>query len=437
MKFGLEIEKFLFDLKHNRPSDGVFRFIDALSDFELHESSAPINQVTNEFVLNLVEIVTEPSTAPLDVLKGYIENYLRLKSVALREAATLVPLGSMPMEYQPHMTPKWSYFVQNCILDQKIQSSWMLNKDTPLTPAGNCAGMHVHFEVETAGEYLFSNRELQDKFNMGLMLTPMIAFGSSPYFFGRHEASSMRGIRYFEGVYKNYPMNGALPPVMNSSQEVLLFFQKSSANWIELGKGIGLPEEDLSRLVLKKGANWNPIRWNRTWNTIELRCLESDRLDFDCSKFIWATAVMKRMDLKGEGLKCVPIQSSAQVDKAMLDECFNISGNEVAILSSEGIQDIFKRAMHKGLKDPIVEQYLYRVADFARPSVDPSCLPIFMILEDVLISKGTSSELLLERSERLEKISNEQAVDLVHFSIESEKKILTSFLDHFPELSLF
>lgn len=49
MKFGLEIENFLFDLKHNRPSEGVFRFIDALSDLELYGNSSSIQHVTNEF----------------------------------------------------------------------------------------------------------------------------------------------------------------------------------------------------------------------------------------------------------------------------------------------------------------------------------------------------------------------------------------------------
>lgn len=434
MKFGLEIEKFLFDLKHNRPSEGVFRFIDALSDLELYDNGSSIQHVTNEFVLNLVEIVTAPSHSPMEVLKGYIENYLMLKTVALREAVTLVPLGSMPMDYQPHMTPKWSYFVQNCILDQKIQSSWMMNKASPLTPAGNCAGMHVHFEVETPGEYLFSNRELQDKFNMGLMLTPLIAFGSSPYFFGIHEASSMRGLRYFHGVYKRYPLNGALPPVMSSSQEVLLFFQRSASQWIEYGKNIGLPEEDLTKLINKKGANWNPVRWNRQWNTIELRCLESDRIDLDCAKFIWASAVMQRLDLKGEALKCVPLKSSSPVDAKMIQDCFQVNNQEVTILPTMAIEEIFQRAIRLGVNDSLVEIYLNQLANFSRTALNSESLPIFEILQDVLQNKETTSEIILSKGDRSRTISNEMAVELTKFAIDCEKKMLTDFLKHFPDV---
>lgn len=425
MKFGLEIEKFLFDLKRNRPSNGVFSFIDALTDLELYEDTDPIKHVTNEFVLNLIEITTEASKNPLEVLKTYNQNYLLLKSVALREAVTLVPLASMPMDYQPHMTPKWSYFVQNSILENKLQSSWMMSKDSPLTPAGNCAGMHVHAEVETTPAYLFSNRELMDKFNIGLMMTPMIAFASSPYFFGEHEAASMRGYRYFNGVYKHFPQNGGLPPVMNSSQEVLLYFQESMNSWVEKGTALGLPEGDLKRLTLKRGASWNPVRWNRAWNTIELRCLDSDRSDLDAGKFIWACGAFKRFDLEGENLRTKVLSQGALKD--LVTKVFEVKEGEVSILPSEGILEIFNRAIVSGLKDPIVETYLHRLGEFSKGGITPQALPIFNILQEVLLKRETTSDLMCKHTQGKKTLSDEEAVELVNLAISGEANIIEKF----------
>ena len=118
MKFGLESEKFLFDVHTQRPSKGVFRFLDALSDFDGLGTDLG-QQITNEFVLNMVELGTSPSSVPMEVIKEYLFNHLLLQSVAQRENVALVSLGSMPMDYQPHMLPKWPYFVQNSILAGK------------------------------------------------------------------------------------------------------------------------------------------------------------------------------------------------------------------------------------------------------------------------------------------------------------------------------
>lgn len=426
MKFGLEAEKFLFDINHKRPSQGVFRFIDALSDLDADY------HITNEFVLSMVEIVTSPSTKTMNVLSDYILNYLMFNSIAQRESVTMVGLGSLPMDYQPHMTPKWPYVVQNSILDKKLNPSFVMDKSSPLTPAGNCAGIHIHAEITTQPEYLFSTRELQDKFNLGLMLTPLIAFSSSPYFFGEHEALSMRAHRYFNGVYHNFPLNGGLPHVMESSEEVLKFFKYSSDHWVKAGVSIGIPEEDLEKLVSNKGASWNPIRWNRAWNTIELRCLDSDRLDFDCAKFIWATGAMRRLDLKGEALKC-RVLAAGELNASTIAECFEVKGGEVTILSSSALKELFQLAIKDGLNHPLVEGYIQKLAVFARVGVEKEALPIFEILLQALRKKETTSEYILEIFGNENEINKEKALRIVSTVIERESLVLKNLLRHFPE----
>lgn len=434
MKFGLESEKFIFNLESNRPSKGVFSFLDALSDFQTSHSTDVISKATNEFVLSMVEIGTKPSSSPMEVLKDYLFNFLMIQSVALREQVALAPLGSLPMNYLPHMTPKWAYFVQNSILANRKQESWTMNQKSPLKAAGNCAGMHVHIEIETPPEFLFSNRELQDKFNMGLMMTPLIAFGSSPYFFGSHQAFSMRGHSYFHGVYKNLPLNGGLPPVMNSSIEVLNFVHESIKSWIERGVKLGFSRENLQRLTSKKGANWNPLRWNRQWNTIEIRCLDSDSLDMDASKFIWISSAMKRMDLKGEALICSPIKTKTRVDKKMIDECFETSGRRVCILPTAAIQEIFSRAIKSGTRDRLVEQYLHRLANFATYDLEQEYRWVFKILKRALNTHQTTSEILLRKTRNRSQITETQAEILVNLAIAKQEKIIQAIQKHVPEV---
>src|SRR5690606_21888550 len=167
MMFGLEAEKFLFNVKEKKPSENVFTFLDALSDFKACQyHSKEQLKATNEFVLNMLEINAAPSTSPLEVLKDYFYHFLMLKKVAAREEVAIVPFASLPIEFIPHMTPKWSYYIQNSILAGEKQMDWTMNKNTPLNAAGNCAGVHVHLQVSTPPEFLFSNNELRDKFNM-------------------------------------------------------------------------------------------------------------------------------------------------------------------------------------------------------------------------------------------------------------------------------
>lgn len=434
MKFGLEAEKFLFNLQTREPSDRVFSFLDGLSDIKgFGAKNASIPKITNEFVLNMVEFGTTPSVSALDVLRDYLFHYLLLEKVALREDVGLVPLASLPMDYMPHMTSKWGYIVQNSILSNRKHNRWMMEADSPLRSAGNCAGVHVHAELETPPEFLFDSRELVDKFNLGLMLTPMIAFSSSPYFFGSHRAMSMRGLSYYFGTYKDFPLNGGLPPVMKTSADVLHGFLESRNHWIDRGIGLGFQKEDLDRLT-HKGANWNPIRWNRTWNTIELRCLDSDSLELDCAKFIWITGALQRSDLKGEKLACSPLRTSAKLDEKMISEVLEVSGGEVSILPSHAIHDLFERSVIFGTKDTLVEMYLFKLAAFIRPALKPGELRIFSLHLRALEKQRTTADWVLTRTQGAPEIDQYLAQEIVMELIERQGNVVETMKTEVPDI---
>lgn len=433
MKFGLESEKHLYDLKKNRPSNGVFRFIDALADYNDDFGKEVLSRVTNEFVLNMIEIGTIPSDEPMDVIKDYLFNLLLVENVSIREDVALVPLGALPMEFLPHILPKWAYYLQNSILDGKKQEHWNMDQTSPLKAAGNCAGIHMHVEIETAPEFLFSNRELQDKFNMGLMMTPLIALGSSPYSFEKHEASSMRALSYYHGVYKNDPLLGGLAPVMGSSADVLIYHQQGMYSWIDRGLNLGFPQADLIRMTNKKGANWSPIRWNRAWNTIEIRCIDSDRMDLDAAKFILVTNAMSRMDINGERLECREIETG-ELSSETVKRCFSVHDNLVSIPTTEMINELFNRAIKSGLRDPLVKQYLTALMNFSFEKSPQHHHWAYEILKELILKNQTTSEKILAFTKDAPAITPEVANQIVLNAIEEQKKSVEVIRKLFPDI---
>lgn len=436
MKFGLEAEKFIFNMEKNIPSKGVFSFIDALSDFRSFQSDRrPLeNKISNEFVLNMVEFSTTPSSSPMEVLKDYLLNYLMVQSIAAREHVGLVPMGSLPMDFLPQMTPKWAYYVQNSVLAGRKQKKWTMEKNSPLRSAGNCAGIHVHIELETKPEFLFSNNELKNKFNLALMLSPLVAFSSSPYFFRRHKASSMRGQSYYQGVYKNFPLHGALPNVMESSVEVLNYVQASFKNWKKLATDIGFKDEEVDFLLSKKSANWNPVRWNAQWNTIECRFLDSDSIEMDAAKFVWICTSMNRVDLKGEALETETLKTKKKLDKGMISESLKTNGRNLSILPTSAIHDLFHRAVQSGTRDPLVELYLNHLQDFCEASLDPDHKWLFRILKRALAGHLSTTELILKETKSRSIITNQTATALVLGAIERQDKIEATLKKYLPEV---
>lgn len=432
MKFGFESEKLLFDLKDDSIYHGVFRLVDALSDYVTYHGEDIPRRVTNEFVLNMVEMNTLASPSQREVIEDYLLLHQIVSDVSLREKVVPLPLAAVPFHFTPNMVPKWAYYVQNSILSGKKLKDWALSPLSPMADAGNCAGLHAHFEIEAAPEFLVFSKELVHKHNMGLMLTPMTAFSASPYFYEEHSAASMRASRYYLGVYDKFPLNGSLPPVMDTSEEVLRYTLSGIENWIETGVRIGFAREDMTKITAKKGANWSMVRWNRTWNTIELRCLESDRVDYDIGKFTWVAGAMKRLDLQGEALEPVALSANAPLDQKLIDEAFAVNGKSVSILPTEAIHELTGRAVKHGIRDALVMRYLQRLAEFARVGVDEDCLPVFDILKTALDNKETTAEKMLAALGNAPKITQEQVIPVIRDLLTQERLVLHQLRGLFP-----
>src|SRR5690606_6699627 len=115
MKFGFESEKLLYDLSEGEIYHGVFRLVDALSDYVfLHGEDVP-HRITNEFVLNMAEINAIASISQREVVEDYLLLYIVLRDVCMRDKVSPLPLSAVPFHFTPSMVPKWPYYVQNSI----------------------------------------------------------------------------------------------------------------------------------------------------------------------------------------------------------------------------------------------------------------------------------------------------------------------------------
>ncbi len=374
MRFGLESEKIIYDLKKHKISSSAQRILEALDDYKIIYGDDDVNRVTGEFVHHMIEMASSPSDNIFEVVRDYLFSYDLVRDTCDRFHHKTLPIASYPAHITPIMKSKWEYYIQNAILSQNLDIGWDLEPQHGLFPASNCAGVHMHVELDTLPEHLTFTTELADKFNLALSLAPLVAFAASPYFIGKHSAVSMRAKSYFMGVYKGKPY-GEIPPVFETSADILKYFRHALLTWEKEGADLGLDPKELHRIYNKKGAAWNMIRWNRTWNTVEMRCFDTDFVGMDVGKFALCTSILKRTDLQGEQLQVniLKVNESLDVDQAIkesLDEVFEVENGKVNIFPTKLLHRIMELAVNEGLSHDLVHAYIGKIFALSRETRD-------------------------------------------------------------------
>lgn len=418
MRFGFESEKILFDTTQERIFHGVHHLLDALSDFGRAEDA---RRVVPEFVLNMVEIVSSSASGSLlDVAREYIRSYGVMETVAARASVVMLPVGSYPLPFKPIMTPKWRYSIQNAILSADATAGFTLTRGRGLFDAANCAGVHVHAEVATLPEFLAFNRELADKHNMGVALVPLIALASSPYFRNRHRAHSMRARRYYGGVYRGFRAHGGLPPLFARSGNVLRYYHGAIQSWIARGTALGFAPDEMRRLTERHGAHWGMVRWNRRWNTIELRCFDADRVDLDLAKLTLVGGAMRRLDPRGEALVVTASEDLA------LEKAFSVKNGVVRIPDGVRLSALVRAAIANGLRDDDVASYLGRLVEFALPGIAREETFLAEPAFDCIARRETTADRMLAANDGAPSIRRTKALETLNHLHDEEQSALSS-----------
>lgn len=406
MRFGFESEKILFDTTRQQVFHGVHRLLDSLTDLSAEEDA---RRVGPEFVLNMVEIVSSASASLLDVAREHLRSYSVVERIAARAAVVMLPVGSYPLPFKPIMAPKWRYAVQNAILKGDSEASFTLTRGKGrgegLFDAANCAGVHVHSEIATLPEFVTFNRELVDKHNFATALVPLIALASSPYFRNAHRAHSMRAHRYYGRVYRGFRAHGGLPPLFRTSAEVLRYYHRGMQRWIARGVALGFAPDEMRGLTERHGAHWGMLRWSRRLNTIELRCLDADRVDLDLAKLSLVAGAMRRLDPHGEGL------AVAVRDDLPLERAFAIEKGAVCVLGEARIKPLIAAAIGQGLRDYDVVAYLRRFVEFAMKGIAPEETFLAEPATECIARRESTADRILASNDGARRITRERALE--------------------------
>jgi hypothetical protein len=417
MLFGFESEKILFDTTRQRVFHGVHRLLDAVTDLGREEDA---RRVEPEFVLNMIEIVSSASASLLDVAREYLRSYAIMEAIAARASVVMLPVGSYPLGFKPIMAPKWRYCVQNAILSGDRENGFTLTRGRGLFDASNCAGVHVHAEIQTLPEFNVFHRELADKHNLGVALAPLIALASSPYFRQRHRAHSMRARRYYRGVYRGFRAHGGLPPLFRSSSQVLRYYHRGMNRWIARGVALGLAPDLMRKLTDRHGAHWGMVRWSRRLNTIEMRCFDTDRVDLDLAKLALVAGAMRRLDPSAEGL------TVASRDDLPVEKAFSIENGAVVIPGEAALRRLVDTAIERGLRDDNVTIYLARLTEFAARGVWREEMFLMEPAVESIARRLTTSDRILAENNGEERIDRGRALETMQRLHADEVNALTA-----------
>lgn len=433
MKFGMESEKLLWDTRTRSIAHSANRILASLDDYKVVYGDAPVDRVTGEFVLNMIEIASSPSEDLLDVVRDYLFSYELIRDVAARGGVVPLPLAASPVSFDPIMVAKWRYFVQNAALTRDPNVGWLLRPQHKLFDAANCAGVHIHIDVATPAEFVAFDPDFARMHNVAAMLAPLVALGSSPYFRGVHEASSMRALRYYFGVYAECPELGGMPPVSDDPVDLVRYYYDGLRSFRRRGRDVGIDANDMDRLTERAGTHWGMVRWNRRWNTIELRCLDTDFVDLNLAKLATVAGVVRRaasdwtvrVGPAGRGAPAARDVWDASADpllEDLLTSFVDRPHKTLNVLPQPMLHRLIWLAITDGLTHPLVYAYLLRIVKFAHVGLRPHELRLLQPLLEVLKSRRSTAEAVLERTGHAARIDEATSTGIVEHAIEEEQR---------------
>jgi gamma-glutamyl:cysteine ligase YbdK (ATP-grasp superfamily) len=410
MKFGLESEKIIYDVKNKQITNKAYRIIDALSDYKVPYGDDPVERVKPEFVLNMIELISNPSESLLDVARDYLFSYEIVRDAASRHHVVLLPIASFPLAFDPVMVTKWSYLVKNSILSKNYDPGWDLKPEHALFNAANCSGVHIHCEIFTPSELVPFNHELMSKHNLASALTPLISLSSSPYFNGEHEAKSMRVKKYFMDLYGNTPLQGGMPEIYSSSLETVKHYYDSYTDWLRLAKEVGHDVDAVAKMIKETGADWGMIRWNRKWNTVEMRCLDNDFVDMNIGKFVAAAGALRCLSkLPNEDIQVLPLPKSHSVTemREKVKRTFELNGNTIWVLATEDLHEVLKQATYQGLESDLVYDYMKKLTLFSLQNLKPEEKWLLIPVIESIKNRTSTSDWILQKMGKVKKLNRD------------------------------
>lgn len=322
--------------------------------------------VDPEFIEPLVEIKTSPCASMPELRDELHDRVGRVVRAARRDGKRLVPLGT-PINAAPADLPYRES--ERTELQRRIVGP-------TFDDARHVAGTHVHFEQSNVAAQLNALTALDPAF---------AAVSSSPYYRGERILECARPYLYRQSCYDGCPAQGQLWPYVDDVAEWEARLGTAFDQFRERAGARGVDEATVDEIFDPHTAVWTPVRLREEYPTVEWRspdvALPSRVLQLTAD----VRTVVERADDRG-----TVIDADEEDEKHEADD-------RLRLPPFDTVQRTVDAAMHDGLSDPVVRDYLEGLG--LRPErYDP---PAHRFERDQ-VTRKVARRLRLEAADRLE-----------------------------------
>ncbi|MFC4541030.1 glutamate-cysteine ligase family protein [Halosolutus amylolyticus] len=349
MKTSLEVEYWVVD------DDGDLVPPETLLDVSDH--------VDPEFVEPMVEIKTTPCSSMAELRAEFVDRISRVVDAARQQDKRLVPLAT-PLNASPAEIPyreKAGTDLQRRIVGRAFDDARV------------CAGTHVHFEQSS----------VVDQLNALTAIDPAFALvNSSSHYRGERLLACARPYLYRRCCYETCPEQGQLWPYVASVDEWENRLETAYDGFRERALDRGVDEATFDAEFDPYDAVWTPVRLRDAFPTVEWRSPD-------------ATLPSEILRLAGDVRSIVTDATDHGTVVAGADAA--PSDDAVSLPSFETVDRTTDTAIHDGVADPAVRDYL-RMFDITAADYDP----LADRHPDERLSKRRACRLRLRAADRLE-----------------------------------
>ncbi|OVE84932.1 glutamate-cysteine ligase family protein [Natronolimnobius baerhuensis] len=312
MKSSLEVEYWVVD------ESG-----DLVSSDTLLDVSA---QVDPEFVEPMIELKTTPCESMRELQNEFLDLLEHVVAAAREQGKRLVPLAT-PLSSSPAEIPfreKRGTNLQRQIVGPTFDDARV------------CAGTHIHFEQSN----------VVDQLNTLTAIDPAFALvNSSSHYRGESIVSCARPYLYRRSCYNACPEQGQLWPYVNSVEEWEQRLESAYETFRDRALEHGIDPAAFDDEFEPYDAVWTPVRLRQAMPTVEWRSPDA----------ALPSQVFQLAEEVGSLVAYADAHGAVVSPDTMLDDT---TDEPLSLPAFETVENVVDAAIHNGLADPSVQQYL-------------------------------------------------------------------------------
>ncbi|MDE2079181.1 MAG: hypothetical protein KGI73_02225 [Patescibacteria group bacterium] len=397
---GLEVEFFIIDKSTGRP---VPRVEDLIRKVE-EKAGGKEHAVVREFAAEMIEVGSYQDVEGSNTMKSLIENVRLLAYAADEMGLALLPLGSYPGKFTPHVVRS---------AKSTIESKLSFPRGGFLME-GRYVGFHCHYALpwgvfdakELALKNLSDSKNqeiLVNAYNFLIALDPVLTtfMQSSPFLQGRMLAKDSRMIAMrsdsalgdFPGWFAKHPILATLPPYVHTGTDINHLVEQRTEAWLLWNKEAGTSAKDaLAPFKSQLKINWSPLRIN-PHGTFEQRGMDMNRLPVLLSVAILIQVLLRSVQ---EGSITVVPHDSAK------KEPFSLEGKQLFIAPDAYVRNHLQRlSAYEGLANDEMYQYCKRAVGLAKTLGGEKVEPLLKPLTTMLTERQTTADKVLAQAREL------------------------------------